>query len=100
MLKFLFLFLTIFIFWGCSDSPSGSSSNACQNITCGEHGKCVPLNNKPACVCEAGYSNADVGGVPTCIIQGETTKCGDTTCESWQECKSDKCETKTGWRKK
>ncbi len=98
MKKFIFLFFTVFIFWGCSDSPSGSTDNsACQNITCGDHGQCVALNNKPACVCETGYSNIDVAGVPSCVLQEEENKCGDTVCETWQECKEDKCETKEGF---
>jgi len=98
MKKLFFLIFPAFIFWGCSDSPSTATNTAvCKNITCGEHGTCVPVKDKPACVCDEGYTNIEVAGVPTCGLTNGEVKCGETTCEDWQECKEDKCETKEGF---
>jgi hypothetical protein len=30
-------------------------SSACEGVSCGEHGRCVPINGSPTCKCDAGY---------------------------------------------
>ena len=57
--------------------------NPCENITCGEFGKCEELNNTASCKCDTGYHTDGLNCVKDTVV---TDPCKDITCGDNGDC--------------
>ncbi len=91
-LSILFLVMMTIFFISCTDDPV-DEANACEKVSCSDHGNCVLVSGNPTCACDAGYH---VDGL-SCLEDSQDL-CKDVVCDSWMSCNSTNgnCELNEG----